>query len=113
MISAIGEGTEIGSGGGAIGDEVLAFRTEGGYASAITLPASDVFAKPAALNFPEAANLLLASATAAEARMLDEPKAAALITAQRVTYDDHGAAVEYGTHLYASSRYTFEVQLFT
>lgn len=53
------------------------------------------------------------NATAAESRMLDEPKGAAVITAQRVTYDDHGSAVEFGTHLYASSRYTFEVQLFT
>ena len=52
------------------------------------------------------------NATAAESRMLDEPKGAALITAQRVTYDDHGTAVEFGTHIYASSRYTFEVQLF-
>jgi NADPH2:quinone reductase len=67
VIAAIGEGTEIGSGGGAVGDEVLAYRVTGGYASAITLPASDVFAKPAALNFAEAANLLLAGATAAEA----------------------------------------------
>jgi len=53
------------------------------------------------------------NATAAESRMLDEPRGAALITAQRVTYDDHGSAVEFGTHIYASSRYTFEVQLFT
>lgn len=53
------------------------------------------------------------NATAAESRMLEEPKGAALITAQRVTYDDHGAAVEFGNHIYASSRYTFEVQLFT
>lgn len=67
VISAIGADTEIASGGGAIGDEVLAFRVTGGYASAITVPASDVFAKPKSLNFPEAANLLLASATAAEA----------------------------------------------
>jgi NADPH2:quinone reductase len=67
VISAIGENTEIGSGGGAVGDEVMAFRITGGYSSAVTVPASDVFAKPAALNFPEAANLLLASATAAEA----------------------------------------------
>lgn len=53
------------------------------------------------------------NATAAEARMLDEPKGAALVTAQRVTYDDHGSPVEFGKHIYASSRYTFEVQLFT
>jgi NADPH:quinone reductase-like Zn-dependent oxidoreductase len=67
VISAIGPDTEIASGGGAVGDEVLAFRVSGGYSSALTLPASDVFAKPAALSFPEAANLLLASATADEA----------------------------------------------
>jgi NADPH:quinone reductase len=67
VISAIGDDTEIVGGGGAIGDEVLAYRVSGGYASAITVPASDVFAKPRTLNFPEAANLLLASATAAEA----------------------------------------------
>jgi GntR family transcriptional regulator len=53
------------------------------------------------------------NATAAESRLLDEPKGAALVTAQRVTYDDHGSAVEFGTHIYAASRYTFEVQLFT
>ena len=49
-----------------MGDEVLAFRIRGGYASALTVPAEDVFAKPAGLGFPEAANLLLAGATAAE-----------------------------------------------
>jgi GntR family transcriptional regulator len=51
------------------------------------------------------------NATAAEARMLDESRGAALITAQRVTYDDHGSAVEFGNHVYASNRYTFEVHL--
>ena len=53
------------------------------------------------------------NATAAEARLLDESRGAALITAQRVTYDDHGSAVEFGNHVYASSRYTFEVHLLT
>ena len=48
------------------GDEVLAFRVRGGYTSAITVPAKDVFAKPEALDFPEAANLLLAACTAAD-----------------------------------------------
>ena len=69
VISALGPDTEIASGGGAVGDEVLAFRVSGGYATALTVPARDVFAKPASLGFPEAANLLLAGATAAE--MLD------------------------------------------
>jgi NADPH2:quinone reductase len=67
VIRAIGPDTEIASGGGVVGDEVLAFRISGGYASAVTVPAKDVFAKPANLSFPEAANLLLAGSTAAEA----------------------------------------------
>ena len=66
VLSAIGEGTEIASGPAQVGDAVLAFRVTGGYASALTVPARDVFAKPANLDFPEAANLLLAGATAAE-----------------------------------------------
>jgi NADPH:quinone reductase len=65
-LAAVGPDTEIASGGGAIGDEVLAFRVAGGYATALNVPAKDVFAKPAALGWPEAANLLLAGATAAD-----------------------------------------------
>ncbi|GAA3233419.1 NADP-dependent oxidoreductase [Dactylosporangium siamense] len=67
VLSAVGPGTEIASGGGASGDPVVAFRISGGYASQVTVPAKDVFAKPAALDYPAAANLLLAGATAAEA----------------------------------------------
>ncbi|WP_144752303.1 NADP-dependent oxidoreductase [Curtobacterium pusillum] len=66
VLSAIAPDTEIASGGGAVGDEVLAFRVAGGWAERITVPAVDVFAKPATLGFPEAANLLLAAATAAD-----------------------------------------------
>ncbi|WP_188673848.1 NADP-dependent oxidoreductase [Subtercola lobariae] len=66
VIRALGESTEIASGGGAVGDEVIAFRVSGGYSSAITVPGKDVFAKPASIGFDEAANLLLAGATAAE-----------------------------------------------
>jgi NADPH:quinone reductase-like Zn-dependent oxidoreductase len=66
VIRELGPDTEIASGGGAVGDEVLAFRISGGYASAVTVAAKDVFAKPASLGFPEAANLLLAGTTAAE-----------------------------------------------
>ncbi len=69
VITAVGPDTEIASGGGAVGDEVLAFRIKGGYSSARTVPAKDVFAKPATVPFEQAANLLLAGATAAE--MLD------------------------------------------
>ncbi len=65
-LSAVGEGTEIASGGGAVGDAVLAFRVSGGYATELTVPAEDVYAKPASLGWEEAANLLLAGSTAAE-----------------------------------------------
>jgi NADPH:quinone reductase-like Zn-dependent oxidoreductase len=67
VIAALGPDTGIASGGGAVGDEVLAFRISGGYASALTIPAKDVFAKPVGLDFPAAANLLLVGATAADA----------------------------------------------
>lgn len=51
------------------------------------------------------------TATAEEACLLDEPRGAALLTMQRIAYDDRGRAVEYGTHLYAASRYSFELSL--
>jgi NADPH:quinone reductase-like Zn-dependent oxidoreductase len=66
VISAIGPEAEIATGGGAVGDEVVAFRVLGGWASEITVPARDVFAKPAGLTFAQAANLLLAGTTASE-----------------------------------------------
>ena len=65
-ILAVGPDTLGGSGALAVGDEVVAFRVQGAYATEITVPARDVFAKPATLSHPEAANLLLAGTTAAE-----------------------------------------------
>jgi NADPH2:quinone reductase len=69
VISAVGPETDIASGGGKIGDEVLAFQIVGGYASAVTVPAKDVFARPGNMSVAEAANLLLVGTTAAD--MLD------------------------------------------
>jgi NADPH:quinone reductase-like Zn-dependent oxidoreductase len=66
VLTAIGRGTEIASGGGEVGDEVLAFRVLGGWSSDMNVAARDVFAKPDALTFAQAANLLLAATTAAE-----------------------------------------------
>ena len=51
------------------------------------------------------------SATSAEATLLGEPRGAALLTMQRETMDDTGRIVEYATHLYAASRYSFEIHL--
>jgi NADPH:quinone reductase len=65
VITALGPQTALASGGGTVGDEVVA-QVSGGYTTAITVPAPDVFARPPALSFPEAANLLLVGTTAAD-----------------------------------------------
>jgi GntR family transcriptional regulator len=51
------------------------------------------------------------TATLAQARDLQEPKGASLLTMTRTVYDDVGRAVEYGSHLYRASRYSFELTL--
>jgi NADPH:quinone reductase len=66
VVTALRPDTQLASGGGAVGDEVVASQVTGGYATAISAPASSVFAKPTTLSFAEAANLLLAGTTAAE-----------------------------------------------
>ncbi len=65
-ITAVGADALGGSGELHVGDEVVAFRVQGAYATELTVPARDVFAKPARLSHAEAANLLLAGTTAAE-----------------------------------------------
>ncbi|MFE7764651.1 GntR family transcriptional regulator [Streptomyces sp. NPDC057438] len=50
-------------------------------------------------------------ATPEEAERLGEPEGAALLTMQRTAYDDTGRAVEFGTHVYRASRYSFDFQL--
>lgn len=65
-LAAVGPETEIATGPASVGEAVLAFRVRGGYATKITVPARDVFHKPASLGFDEAAGLLLAGSTAAD-----------------------------------------------
>lgn len=43
-----------------------------------------------------------------QARLLSEPVGAPLLATTRITYADHGRPVEYGVHLFRSSRYSFE-----
>jgi NADPH:quinone reductase len=90
VIAALGPGTEIASGGGAIGDEVVAFRVSDGYSSALNTAAEDVFAKPPPLTFPQAANLLLVGTTAAETLKV-------VGVAERETVLVHGAAGGVGS----------------
>jgi NADPH:quinone reductase-like Zn-dependent oxidoreductase len=97
IVSSIGPGTHLASGGGAIGDDVVAFQIMGGYASAITVNAADVFAKPAGVDFAQAANLLLVGTTASE-----------MLHVTKVTNDDvvllHGAAGAVGTSVLQQAR---------
>jgi DNA-binding GntR family transcriptional regulator len=51
------------------------------------------------------------AATAAEARVLDEPRRAPLLEMTRLAYDDQGRAVEHGNHIYRASRYSFDITL--
>jgi DNA-binding GntR family transcriptional regulator len=50
-------------------------------------------------------------ARAEEARLLEEPPRAALLTMERTAFDDQGVAVEHGQHAYRASRYEFETTL--
>jgi DNA-binding GntR family transcriptional regulator len=51
------------------------------------------------------------NATSQDAALLGERKGAALLSMRRIAYDDVGQAVEYGTHLYRASRYSFSLTL--
>ena len=50
-------------------------------------------------------------ATAAEARSLSEARSAPLLTMTRTAWDVDGRAVEYGSHVYRATHYSFEVNL--
>jgi len=50
-------------------------------------------------------------ADADQARLLREPVGAPLLRMTRTAFDDTGSAVEYGSHVYRGSRYSFEVTL--
>jgi NADPH2:quinone reductase len=92
VIGAVGPGTRIASGGGAVGDEVVAFRVRGGYSSALTVAAADIFAKPATLDFPAAANLLLVGGTAADTLRVVPPRVGTTVLI-------HGASGAVGVSL--------------
>src|SRR6266702_337654 len=47
------------------------------------------------------------NASTAEARILHEPRGAALLTMERIAYDQAGRPVEFARHLYRASRYAF------
>jgi len=51
------------------------------------------------------------NATTAEARTLHESRGAALMTMERVAYDEGDRPVEFGQHLYRASRYAFTTSM--
>lgn len=50
-------------------------------------------------------------ADAGEADLLGQPRPLACVTAERIVYDDAGALVEVGRHLYRSDRYSVQTSL--
>jgi DNA-binding GntR family transcriptional regulator len=62
---------------------------------------------------PRTANQVVGAraATTAEARLLGDSRGAPVLTMTRTAWDENGRAVEYGSHLYRASRYSFEINL--
>lgn len=67
VVTAIGNDAMGQTGPVHVGDEVIAYRAPGAYASEITLPARVVVPKPPSLSWEKAAGLLLVGATAVHA----------------------------------------------
>ena len=51
------------------------------------------------------------SAQRREARLLKVPAGGPLLTMRRISYDDAGQPVEYGSHVYPAERYSFEMSV--
>jgi NADPH:quinone reductase len=67
VITAVGPDAAGPAGPLSVGDEVIAYPTEGGYATAVTVSANGVVPKPAELSWEQASGLLLVGATAVHA----------------------------------------------
>lgn len=64
VVTAVGEDASGPAGELSVGDEVIGYPVSGGYAEAVTVPASSVFPKPASLSFEQAAGLSLTGVAA-------------------------------------------------
>jgi NADPH:quinone reductase len=67
MVLAVGPDAEGPTGPVRVGDEVIAFRINGGYSQRVLVPTSTVVPKPAGLGWAPAGGLMLAGATAVHA----------------------------------------------
>jgi DNA-binding GntR family transcriptional regulator len=101
------------------GDEPLAIMHNAVPVDVATLRAEDLERRGlyellrAAGRMPRVANQAVGAkaATAVEARLLDESRGAPMLTMTRTAWDESGRAVEYGSHVYRASRYSFELTL--
>ena len=101
------------------GDEPLALMRNYVPRSIITLTTEDLeqrgfyeILRDAGVHLRVASQTIGArAATASEARLLEEKRGTPLLTMTRTTHDDGGRIIEYATHLYRASRYTFELTL--
>ena len=64
VISAVGPGAEGPAGPVNVGDEVIAYRAPGAYATELVVPGGAVVPKPATLNWAQAAGLMATGVTA-------------------------------------------------
>jgi NADPH2:quinone reductase len=67
VVTGVGSNAVGPAGPLAVGDEVIAYRVDGGYADELVIPASAVVPKPAAMSWEAAGGLMLAGATAIHA----------------------------------------------
>jgi NADPH:quinone reductase len=67
VVTEVGDDAVGPAGPVAVGDEVMAYSVEGGYADELVIPASTVVPKPAAMSWEAAGGLLLSGATAMHA----------------------------------------------
>ncbi|WP_305849669.1 GntR family transcriptional regulator [Pseudonocardia sp. H11422] len=101
------------------GDEPLAIMQNAVPLDVLPLRRADLEEKGlyellrAAGHVPRMANQVVGAraATAAEARVLGDSRGAPMLTMTRTAWDERGRAVEYGSHLYRASRYSFELTL--
>ncbi len=64
VVTAVGADAAGPAGRVTVGDEVVAYRVSGGFSDEVVAPARSVMPKPASLDWPEAAGLMLVGTTA-------------------------------------------------
>ncbi|HUD35589.1 MAG TPA: NADP-dependent oxidoreductase [Streptosporangiaceae bacterium] len=64
VVTEVGPDATGTAGGVSVGDEVIGYRVDGGYASELIAPVASLTPKPAALDWAQAAGLMLTGATA-------------------------------------------------